>query len=226
MTGMTSHAGAATDGLVGLGDIDGVALNRARQAFARLMAHVSGLYCMGGSSSVSAREAHALATSVAYVLGIADATPEQAARVLCAGDPIAAWHDGLAALDRRMDDALEVWREIVATMPPLRNVALRDTLASLGELRRRYDTRFAAHVVPCDIDYPLSRPPDTDLMGMDYIEAWLAQLLHETRWLARFDARSMRTVLERACPDHRGLHVNLYDLLLPHERELSAVGGS
>ena len=25
------------------------------------------------------------------------------------------------------------------------NVALRDTLVSLGELKRRYDTRFAAH---------------------------------------------------------------------------------
>ena len=28
-------------------------------------------------------------------------------------------------------------------------------------------------------------------------------------------------VLERACPDYKGLHVNLYDLLLPHENELA-----
>ena len=27
-------------------------------------------------------------------------------------------------------------------------------------------------------------------------------------------------VLERACPDYKGLHVNLCDLLLPHEEEL------
>jgi hypothetical protein len=27
-------------------------------------------------------------------------------------------------------------------------------------------------------------------------------------------------VLERACPDYKGLHVNLYDLLLPYEDEL------
>ena len=220
MTGMVRHAGAG-----GLPDGGDAAIERARQAFVRLMAHVSGLYCMGGSSSVSAQEAQTLATSVAYVLGIADATPEQAARVLCAGDAIAAWQEGLGALDARMDDALEVWRTIVATMPPLRNVSLRYTLASLGELRLRYDTRFAAHVVPCDIDYPLSRPVDPDLMGMDYIEAWLAQLLLETRWLARFDVGSMLPVLERTCPDYRGLHVNLYDLLLPHERELKAMGG-
>lgn len=62
--------------------------------------------------------------------------------------------------DARVDAALNIWREIVAAMPPIRNVALRDTLASLGELKRLYDTRFAAHVVPYDIDYQLSEPID------------------------------------------------------------------
>ena len=109
---------------------------------------------------------------------------------------------------------------IVATMPPIHNVALRDTLVSLGELRSRYDTMFAAHEVPCDIDYQLSEPVDPRLLGLDYIEAWLAQLLVETRWIAQFDADSRLAVLERACPDYKGLHVNLYDLLLPHEGEL------
>jgi hypothetical protein len=107
-------------------------------------------------------------------------------------------------------------------MPPIRNVSLRDTLASLGNLRRCYDTRFAAHVVPCDIDYQLSEPVDTQLMGIDYIEAWLAQLLLEARWMAQFDMDSCIAVLERVCPDYRGLHVNLYELLLPHEDELEA----
>ena len=59
-------------------------------------------------------------------------------------------------------------------------------------------------------------------MGLDYIEAWLAQLLVETRWIAQFDAGSCIAVLERACPDYKGLHVNLYDLLFPREDELEA----
>ena len=193
---------------------------RAQQNFARLMAHVARLYCMGGSSSISALEAQELAMSAAYVLGIVDATAEEAARVFDVEDPIALWHDGLDALDARMDAALGTWREIVAIMPPIRNVALRDTLASLGELKRRYDTRFAAHEVPCDIDYQLSAPVGPQLLGLDYIEAWLAQLLVETRWIAQFDAGSCIAALECTCPDYRGLHVNLYDLLLPHEDEL------
>lgn len=55
---------------------------------------------------------------------------------------------------------------------------------------------------------------------MDYIEAWLPQLEYETRWIAQFDVDSCINVLERACPDYRGLHVNLYDLLFAHKSEL------
>ena len=193
---------------------------RAQESFTRLMAHVANLYCMGGLSSISSCETQELTTSVAYVLGIADATVDEAARVLDVEDPIALWHDGLDVLDERVDAVLGMWREIVVIMPPIRNVALRDTLASLGELRSRYDTVFAAHEVPCDIDYQLSVPVDSQLLGLDYIEAWLAQLLAETRWIARFDAGSCINVLECTCPDYKGLHVNLYDLLLPHEDEL------
>ena len=192
----------------------------ASESFARLMAHVAGLYCAGGSSSVSAFEAHELAMSVAFALGIADATPEEAAIVLDVDDPVALWHEGVRALQRRTDAALALWRDVVAAMPPIRNVALRDTLASLGELRRRYDVHFAAHEVPCDIDYQLSEPVDPGLLGIDYVEAYLARLLVEARWIARFDVESCVAVLERACPDYRGLHVNLCDLLLPHEDEL------
>lgn len=192
----------------------------AAENFEHLMQHVINLYCMGESSSLSIRELRELTLSVTYVLGILDASPEEAARVLDVNDPIALWQHALCALDTRMNAALELWREIVAIMPPIRNIALRDTLASLGELRSKYDTRFAAHEVPCDIDYQLSSTVNPHLMGIDYIEAWLTQLLKETCWIAQYDAESCITVLERICPDYRGLHVNLYDLLLPHEGEL------
>ena len=184
------------------------------------MAHVANLYCMGESSSISSYEARELAMSVAYVLGIADAMTEEAVCALDVEDPIALWRDGLTVLDERVEAALGMWCEIVATMPPICNVALRDTLASLGELKRLYDTRFAAHEVPCEIDYQLSSPVDPQLLGLDYIEAWLAQLLAETRWIARFDVESCVAVLGCVCPDYKGLHANLYDLLLPHEDEL------
>ena len=195
-------------------------LAHAQRNFARLMAYVANLYCMNESSSVSAREMAQLTASVTYVLGIANATAEEAARTLCADDPIALWHERLAALDVRADAALATWQNIVLAMPPIRNVSLRDTLASLGDLKLRYDTRFAAHEVPCDIDYQLSEPIDVHLQGLDYIEAWLAQLERETRWIAQLDTPSCIAVLERTCPDYRGFHVNLCDLLSMHADEL------
>ena len=80
-----------------------------------------------------------------------------------------------------------------------------------------FTTRFA--VLNCTGFRGIRHCPQ--LLGLDYIEAWLAQLLAETRWIAQFDAASCVNVLERACPDYKGLHVNLYDLLLPHENELA-----
>ena len=193
---------------------------RAQHNFAQLMAHVASLYCMNDSSSLSQQEMAELALSVTYVLGVADSPAEEAVQALSIDDPIALWHSRLAALDSRIDNALAIWRRIVLTMPPIHNVALRDTLASLGNLKSRYDTRFAAHTVPCDIDYQLSKPIDINLKGLDYIEAWLTQLERETIWIAQFDVNSCITTLERICPDYRGLHVNLYDLLSAHAGEL------
>lgn len=206
--------------MTGMTSVPGANANRARNNFALLMAHVADLYCMGECSSICAYEAHELTASVTYALGIADATPEEAARVLDVDDPVALWRGAVRALERRTDDALALWHEVVRTMPPIRNVSLRDTLASLGQIKTRYDARFAAHEVPCSIDYQLSSPVDPSLTGLDYVEAWLSQLLVEAHWMARFNVASCIAVLEHVCPDYRGLHVNLYDLLLPHEGDL------
>lgn len=175
---------------------------------------------MGESSSISALEFRELTFSVSYALGIANATEEEAACALSVTDPIALWHEAVAELEARVDASLELWREVVATMPPIRNIALRDTLASLGNIKQCYDVYFAAHEVPCSIDYQLHEPIKPVLLGLDYIEAWLSRLLVETKWIAQFDAESCISVLNHVCPDYRGLHVNLYDLLFPHEDEL------
>ena len=120
----------------------------------------------------------------------------------------------------RVDKALETWRLICETMTPLRNVSLRDTLASIGGIKSRYDTYFAAHEVPCDIQYQLSVPADESLRGIDYVQAWLNQLLREIQYIAQFTPESCTKVLEQSCPDYKGLHVNLFDLLAQHESEL------
>lgn len=194
-------------------------LSRAQRSFARLMAYIANLYCMGGSSSVSAREMVQLTASVAYVLGIADATAEEAAGTLCTDDPVALWHDRLAVLDARIDAALATWRRIFLTMPPIRNIALCDTLASLGDLKLRYDTRCRTRS-PLRHRLPAQRACRYEL-ARHGLHRGLAPTARVRNALDRqFDIDSCINVLECACPDYRGLHVNLYDLLFAHKSEL------
>lgn len=74
-----------------------------------------------------------------------------------ASRPDAFYARRLEALEAQMERLLAQWREICALMPPIRNVSLRDTLASIGQVKSMYDMRFAAHEVPCDIQYQASR---------------------------------------------------------------------
>ena len=199
------------------------AKDQADANFSYLFRRLVRLYA-AGSGSVSRAEAASLLESLSFTLGIENLDEPEAIALLADRDSDVLFHEKLSDLTRRVDAALETWREICAAMPPIRNVALRDTLESIGAIKALYDTYFAAHEVPCDVQYQLSRPVDERLRGIDYVQAWLDQLLCETRWIAQFTPESCIASLERACPDYRGLHVNLYDLLAPREGELVRKG--
>lgn len=181
------------------------------------------LYTGGKVSSLSQLEATQLARSLEFILGLRSGDAGDVMQTLATADPKELFSVKQRELAHRTDVALETWSQIIALMPPIRNIALRDTLASIGQLKARYDTYFAAHEVPCGIDYQLSHPVDPTLEGIDYIEAYLYQLLAETRWIAQFTTESCIAVLERVCPDYRGLHVNLGALLKLHKEELRRV---
>lgn len=166
----------------------------------------------GASSSISELEAVQLANSLCYVLGSSDLPPASMKNAL-ANDPFTLYERQVEHLEERVEALLVIWKRICELMPPLRNVSLRDTLGSIGKIRTLYDIRFRAHEVPCDIQYQLSCPVDDSLMGIDYLEAWTSELLKEFIWIAQFTPGSCISVLERFCPDYRGFHVNLFDLL-------------
>lgn len=179
------------------------------------------LYTMGSTGSVSRLEAAQIFESLSFVLGIHDDNYPDALDELAEQDPDTLFQRKQAELSARIDRALGTWRAICVTMPPINNVALRDSLADIGNLRALYDTYFAAHEVPLgNLQYQLSSPVSESLLGISYVQAWLDQLLTETRYIAQFTTESCIAALERACPDYKGLHVNLYDLLAPYENQL------
>lgn len=194
----------------------------ALEGFSRLFSRLMALRTHGASSSISELEAVQLANSLCYVLESSDLPPASLKNAL-AEDPFALYERQVKYLEERAEALLVRWKRVCVLMPPLRNVSLRDTLRSIGQLKVLYDIRFRAHEVPCDIQYQLSYPVDDSLMGIDYLEAWISALLKEVIWIAQFTPESCISVLERFCPDYRGLHVNLFDLLKPREQLLERV---
>lgn len=174
------------------------------------------LYTGGGSSSVSRSEAYDLLHSLRYVLHITSLDdPTTQARLSC--DNIEAlFNQELQALGHRVDATMELLREARATMPPLQNVALADTLASIGQLRNVYDVYFAAYAVPVSFDYPLHNPITEPLEGIDYVHEWLLRFLEEARTLAQLDVDECKRVLEATCPGYEHLVINLYEPLYRH----------
>ena len=187
-------------------------LQASQRGFAQLMQHVCRLYTGGESNSVSAAEAAELASSVLYVLGGSHPGDEgELLRILACEDVVQQWTQRRRQLDARVEHTMQLWQEVLATMPALNNIALRDTLASIGRLPQAYDSFFAAHEVPSSIDYPLAAPVSEELQGLDYLDAWLGQLLEEARFLARFNTQEMLRYLQGWCPDSQGLLLNLYE---------------
>ena len=187
-------------------------LGRRAQALAGLVGHLMQLYTCGNASTVSQAEGWALLESACFVLGVSTLVDDSAA-VLERDELLTVFHERRHALEQRADDVVQLWQDVCLTMPQINNIALRDTLASIGGFKMRYDTLFAAHEVPAEIDYPLSHPVSERLKGLDYLQAWLTQLQREARYLARFDRDECIRVLESSCPDYQGLLINLCELI-------------
>jgi hypothetical protein len=178
--------------------------------FLRLLERRTAIYTMGDSTSVPKEVAVDLLRSVCFVLGIDSEHPEVPERLLHV-DLEDEFRRCLADIERKVELAGRLWREVCAAMPPIANIALQDTLTSIGDFPKAYDFRSMAHEIPCSIDYPLCHPVPETLLGVDYIDEYLRRLLAEADFLRRFEPDACARVLDRTCPDYVGLLINLYE---------------
>lgn len=178
--------------------------------FLRLIERRTAIYTMGDSTSVPAHVALDILSSVCFVLGIDPDEAEIPERLLSV-DLEDEFRRRLSDIERKVELGGELWREVVATMPPIPNIALQDTLRSIGDFPRVYDFRSMAHEIPISFDYPLCHWVPESLMGVDYINEYLRRLLMEGDFLRRFERDACVRVLERSSPDYVELLVNLYE---------------
>ena len=191
---------------------------QAQMALWMLLRRQARLYAPG-SSSLPLETAAALAESILLTLGT-DRDP----RILLVPDLHEAFRQGQRRLRQKAEVARCLWQAAWATRLEVENDSLLDTLNSLKYFPARYDLRFFAQEIPCDMDYQLSQPVPELLRGVDYVNEWLRRLCLEQNFLCRFEPAMVRAVLEQSCPDYRGLLINLYEPIAVNALGLAMLG--
>ena len=182
------------------------------------------LYTSGESSSVPWETAQSLLASLLYTLRLDGGDPGERGRQLAESDLEEELRRGRQRLRRKMDYARRLWQRLAGSGAAGDSRALGETLLGIGEFWRRYDWRFAAHEVPCDIDYPLALPVSEDLQGVDYLTEWLGRLEVELRFRDTFSREVREAVWERFHPERYDLPLNLYEPLAADALCLFALG--
>lgn len=176
-----------------------------------LLAQRTERYTMGDSSSVRVETAEALFASIQFSLRFyLNATGQD---ITCLKEePLdlllrASWKK----IESNITKGQRLLAQVIETAPQIENISYRDTLAEIASFFKQYDYRFFAHDIPCSIDYQLCHAVSEKLEGIEYINEYLGYLCIENEFCSHFDSEIMSYLLERYCPDHKGLLINLYE---------------
>lgn len=206
-------------------------LSEAEQAAVRaklweLLASRTAQYTLGDSSSVPEKLAGELLESLCFTLTAGLAAEDAPPRRLATEPLDQLLRRGQVSLREKTAEGERLWKTAcLMSAPDIDNVAFRGTLTGIGGFFRQYDVLFLAHEIPCDIDYPLCRPVPEDLQGIDYINEYLRRIIAENMLLCAFPEERIIRLLERSCPDCRGLLINLCEPVLLNAVGLAVIGG-
>lgn len=182
-------------------------------------------YTMGDSSSVRVETAQELLNSVCFTLDIDLKGNPKAFKGLLDTDLDRRFTEGIAAIEKKIETGKKLWRTACLSAPKIENISLRDTLRSIGGFFQKYDYRYFAHEIPCDIDYQLCDPVPETVLGIDYIIEYLRHILIEHDFLSQFESEACIRLLEVYCLDYRGLLINLYEPVAANAIGLAMLGG-
>lgn len=177
----------------------------------QLLNHQIGRYTCDDSTSIPEETAQALLQSLFFTLNIEQKNLASNALQLYHTDLNQRYQVGIATIKHKLCYGQKLWRTVYLNMPDIENRSLKDTLQSIGTFWKQYDFHFAAHEIPCDIDYQLCHPVSSALQGIDYINRYLEHLLIETKFLQQFEKSKMQQLLHAYCQDYHELLINLFD---------------
>ena len=190
-----------------------------------LLARQTARYTMGDSSSIPIEAAHELFSSLCFTLGV-DLSDPNTLKSLLHDDLEERFKLGLSSIKQKIESGKQLWQEACRGIPAIENISLRDTLKGIGAFFERYDYRYFAHAIPCDIDYLLCHPVPETLLGVEYVNEYLRRMIIEHDFLQRFDPQICIQLLERYCLDYKGLLINLFEPVATNAIGLGLIGRS
>ena len=179
----------------------------------QLLARRTELYTMGEHSSVRIETAQELLQSISFCLDIYLKQSGHTKKLLITADLEELFDLEQKAIEEQMDLGKRLYSKACLTAPKIENISYKDTLRSVGGFFKKYDYRFFAHLIPCDIDYQLCHSVKESLQGVEYINQYLGRIIIENAFINKFEKNLAENLLNSYCSDYKGLLINLYEPL-------------
>ena len=175
-----------------------------------LLARRTELYTMGEHSSVRIETAQELLQSVIFCLNLYLKQSGNKRKLLAQADLEELFKLGQGVIEERLELGKKLYRIACDSAPEIENTSYKDTLRNIGDFFKRYDYRFFAHLIPCDIDYQLCNPVQEGLQGVEYINQYLGRIIIENSFVSKFENSIVERLLNSYCSDYKGLVINIY----------------
>jgi len=192
----------------------------------RLLGKQTKLYAAGDSSSIAIETAEELLSSVCFTLDTYVKAANSAPKLLVTENLDILFEDGLKIIETKIEEGKRLWRTACLSAPEIGNISYRDTLQNIGFFWKRYDYRFFAHQIPCDIDYQLCHPVPEHNQGIEYVNEYLRCVIVENSILQLFSRDLVIRLLERYCSDYKELLINLCEPVIVNAVGLVLIGVS
>lgn len=182
-------------------------------------------YTMGDSSSIPVETAGELLKSICFSIGLYLKSSNVGISILNNEDMESFLNLSWTKIESEIKIGKSLLNKIKINTLPIENISFNDTLKGLSTFFKKYDYRFFAHQIPCDIDYQLCHPVSENLQGIEYINEYLRHLIIENKFIRKFDTSNIIMLLESYCPDYKGLLINIYEPVATNALGLQLLNG-
>jgi hypothetical protein len=200
-----------------LGLLSDPQLERIRMQIIELLAGRTARYTAGASSSVRMETAQNILQSTLYTLGVRLKSlpePDAAIPLLDQESLNDLYRQGRAIIGSRIDMAKQLFEAVRNQRISTGNLEYHETVDNgIAVFFAEYDPDFAAHETPSSIDYPLSLALP-GLTGIEYIDAYLQQLLMENQFCHHFAPEEIESLLRGYDDHYQHLLINIFRLVL------------